>query len=99
VKRYLAFCAPAALLSLTAFAQNAGSPSVSAVFDSLDSDHDGFVTAQDAQAAPVVAQSFASADKNGDGKLSKEEFTSAFTMRQPAQPPTSLPPETSPPPR
>ena len=78
--------ATAALLSSTAFAQNqrapsaATPPSLSAAFDALDSDKDSRINRQESQSSPVVAQSFAQADANSDGMLTREEFMSSFTM-------------------
>ena len=68
----------AALMSTAALAQDAGSNP----FDALDTDHDGMLNAQEGQQHPVVAHSFTAADKNGDGKLSRDEFNAAFKTRQ-----------------
>lgn len=91
----------AALVSTAALAQDAAS---SNPFDALDADHDGVLTSQEGQQHPVVAGSFTAADKNGDGKLSREEFNTAFKTRQQGAPPESVPggetsPPQSPPPR
>jgi hypothetical protein len=105
VKLHLALTA-AALFSTAALAQNPGGAAPSP-FDALDADQNGSLSAQEAQVHPVVAQNFGAADKDGDGKLTREEFDAAFTTGEPAQPsqpgqaqpgaPTAPPPATSPP--
>ena len=94
----------AALVSTAALAQDAASNP----FDALDADHDGVLNTQEGQQHPVVANSFAAADKNGDGKLSREEFNAAFKTRQQSAaseaapgetPPPQSPPPQSPPPQ
>ena len=55
-------------------ATNAGG----SIFDTLDADHDTSISQSEAQAHPTVAQNFATADANSDGKLSREEFGAAF---------------------
>ena len=82
----------AALLSTAALAQDAASNP----FDALDADHDGMLNAQEGQQHPVVASSFTAADKNGDGKLSREEFNAAFKTRQQSAPSEAAPPEAAP---
>jgi Ca2+-binding EF-hand superfamily protein len=87
VKQLLAITATA-LLSTTALAQNqqGGSP-----FDILDADHNGSISKDEAQAHPTVAQAFSSADANGDGMITREEFDASFTTTQspPSPPPTT----------
>jgi EF hand len=73
--------------------QNQAAPSTSGIFEQLDVNKDGRGSEQEAQAHPVVAQSFANADKNADGGITLEEFSSAFTTRTPAETP---PPSASP---
>src|ERR1700740_1501886 len=51
---------------------------VGAIFDKLDVNHDGKLTPDEAQAHPTVAAHFKDADANGDGIVTKEEFTAAF---------------------
>jgi Ca2+-binding EF-hand superfamily protein len=88
MKQYLAIAA-AALLSTAAFAQS----STSSIFDELDKDKNGGISQTEAQAHPVVAQSFAQADANSDGSITKEEFSAAYTASAPSQSaPPSQPP-------
>ena len=47
-----------------------------AAFKKLDTDHDGRISALEANANPKVAARFLEADKNHDGYLSPEEFRS-----------------------
>jgi hypothetical protein len=54
------------------------SPGLSEIFDKLDTNHDGKLSQEEAQAAPTVATNFAAADRDHDGTVSKEEFLSAF---------------------
>jgi hypothetical protein len=54
---------------------------MSEIFDKLDTNHDGKLSAEEAQAEPTVAMNFESADSNHDGALSKEEFLAAFKPR------------------
>lgn len=83
----------AACLSAAAFAQDTSGNSDP--FTMLDVDKSNSINAQEAQAHPVVTQSFANADANADGVLSREEFNAAFTV---AQPPSRTPaPEPTPP--
>ncbi len=83
MKRFLA-CTAAALLSGAAISQGeelpppATTPAPTSVFDGLDADHDGRIAQQEAQAHPTVAEHFATADADGDGALSKEEFDATF---------------------
>jgi hypothetical protein len=84
-----------ALLSFTALAQEpqagAGSP-----FDALDADKNASISVAEGQAHPVVSQNFGTADKNGDGSLTREEFNAAFTTTRPAQPQPERPPAPQP---
>ncbi len=47
-----------------------------AAFRKLDADHDGRISALEANANPKVAERFLEADRNHDGYLSLEEFRS-----------------------
>jgi len=60
-------------LATPAMAQDAG-----LVFTALDTNKDGKISQAEAQRNAMVSQSFADADKNHDGFLSKDEFTAAF---------------------
>jgi hypothetical protein len=55
---------------------------VGAVFDTLNTSHDGKLTRQQAQAHPTVAANFDSVDANHDGVISREEFLAAFKPQQ-----------------
>ena len=59
-----------------------------AAFRKLDTDHDGRISALEANASPKVAARFLEADRNHDGFLSPEEFK---TLAHPAP---AAPPET-----
>jgi Ca2+-binding EF-hand superfamily protein len=89
--------AAATFLTAAAFAQDAPTKSdeaQSSAFQQLDKDHNGTISTEEAQAAPVVARSFSGADKNHDGSLSRDEFDGSFTIAPPAA--QSVPPEQSP---
>ncbi|MGH8138794.1 MAG: EF-hand domain-containing protein [Steroidobacteraceae bacterium] len=61
----------------------AGPPvDVGAIFSKLDTNHDGKLTGQEAQAHPTVAAHFSNADTDGDGFVSKDEFMTAFKPQQ-----------------
>jgi hypothetical protein len=62
-----------------------------AAFRKLDTDHDGRISALEANANPKVAARFLDADKNHDGYLSLEEFKSLGNAG-PADSATSPPP-------
>jgi EF hand len=55
---------------------------VGAIFDKLDTNHDGNLTREEAQAHPTVAAHFDEADANHDGVVTKEEFMVAFRPQQ-----------------
>jgi hypothetical protein len=55
---------------------------VGAVFDRLNTSHDGKLTRQQAQAHPTVAANFDTVDTNHDGVISREEFMAAFQPPQ-----------------
>ncbi len=59
-----------------------------AAFRKLDTDHDGRISALEANASPKVAARFLEADRNHDGFLSLEEFKTL------ANPPPTAPAET-----
>jgi Ca2+-binding EF-hand superfamily protein len=56
----------------TADAEDAGN--TTAMFKSLDTDNNGYISAEEANANPALAEAFGEADTNGDGQLSMEEF-------------------------
>ncbi len=77
--------ASALLLSVAALAQTPASPQAPApqtsgasIFDSFDSDHDGRITATEAQVSSTITENFKGADADGDGTLSQAEFDAAF---------------------
>ena len=91
----------AALACGTAFAQDQAAPdqttaaaddSTSSIFQQLDTNQDGRISAEEAQASPVVSRSFAKADANGDGAITREEFMASFTTRAPGATPPAVPP-------
>jgi len=53
-----------------------------AIFDKLNTSHNGKMTKTEAQAHPTVAANFDAADTNHDGVLTKEEFLAAFRPPQ-----------------
>jgi EF hand len=55
-------------------------------FRKLDTDHDGRISALEANADPRVAALFPMADKDKDGYLSKEEFRAINTLAAPPDP-------------
>jgi opacity protein-like surface antigen len=73
MKNYYLAIGFAVVLATPALAQDAG-----LVFTALDANKDGKVNQAEAQRNVMVSQSFADADKNHDGFLSKDEFTTAF---------------------
>ena len=86
----------AALACGAAFAQDQPTgptdESVSSIFTQLDTDKDGRISSAEAQASAVVSRSFAKADANGDGAITRDEFMSSFTTRAPTEPPPAVPP-------
>lgn len=101
MKRYLMLSASALFCTAT-FAQSQATPpaagdeaapSTMSVFQSLDTNSDGRITADEAKGNPVVANAFTKADKNGDGAITQDEFMSSFTTnRSSSAPPQSPPP-------
>jgi Ca2+-binding EF-hand superfamily protein len=90
----------AALTCGAAFAQDQAAPeqttaaddATSSIFQQLDTNHDGRISSEEAQASPVVARSFGKADANGDGALTRDEFMASFTTRAPGATPPAVPP-------
>jgi len=54
-----------------------GTPDTQKTFNSLDTNHDGYISPQEAKADPKLSEQWDSADANGDGKIEESEF-SAF---------------------
>jgi Ca2+-binding EF-hand superfamily protein len=73
-------------------AQPTQDDTVSSIFTQLDTNKDGRISSEEAQASSVVARSFAKADANGDGAITRDEFMASFTSRAPATPPPAVPP-------
>lgn len=74
--------AAAVLFPLSAYAEGdtpdvLGSPTAQESFNSLDTNHDGYISPQEAKADPKLSEQWDSADANGDGKIEETEF-SAF---------------------
>jgi len=46
-----------------------------AAFDRADTNHDGLLSAKEAQSLPAIGNRFEQFDKNRDGQLSREEFS------------------------
>jgi hypothetical protein len=88
----------AALACGTAFAQDqatqapSADDSTSSIFQQLDTNQDGRLSSEEAQASPVVSRSFGKADANGDGAITREEFMASFTTRAPGATPPAVPP-------
>lgn len=78
------FAAPAIVLFAVLFAQTANAvdeqeaddapENIVAMLKSLDTDHNGFISAEEAKANPAVAEAFEDADTDGDGQLSMSEL-------------------------
>lgn len=68
MNRKLALIAAAGLVSSAAMAEYA------ATFEDIDSDRDGYISAAEAKVRPALAEVFAAADANKDGKLNIDEF-------------------------
>jgi hypothetical protein len=84
----------------TAFAQNppaadrpqAADDATSSIFQQLDTNQDGRISSEEAQASAVVSRSFGKADTNGDGAITRDEFMTSFTTRAPGATPPAVPP-------
>jgi Ca2+-binding EF-hand superfamily protein len=87
----------AALACGAAYAQDQAAPAtddtVSSIFTQLDSNKDGKISAEEAQASSVVSRSFGKADADGDGAITRDEFMSAFTAGSSTTPPPAVPPQ------
>ena len=84
----LTSAALASLLALTVSAANAAgeampspssggnqlTPAQQQEFEKLDTNHDGKISQEEAQANPELAKQFASLDKNNNGELDQAEF-------------------------
>lgn len=80
--RHLAFTAAALLAAGTlAQAQAPGEPA--SVFDTIDADHSGSISIEEAKVSSVLSQNFAAADTDGDNVLTRQEFDASFTTAQP----------------
>jgi Ca2+-binding EF-hand superfamily protein len=89
----------AALAFGAAYAQDQAAPAapastddtVSSIFTQLDTNNDGKISSEEAQASSVVSRSFAKADADSDGGITRDEFMSAFTASAPTTPPPAVP--------
>ena len=70
-----AFCAAGAIA-----ADNTRTPNPT--FDSLDKNHDGFLTRDEVRHIPDFARAFTEADDNKDGKLDRDEFIKAESIHE-----------------
>lgn len=81
----LALCvlAPMVFASGTALAAAKQVPS----FKTLDTNHDGYIEANEARQAPTVARNFQLLDANGDGRISRDEYQALVNaMRDQSRP-------------
>jgi hypothetical protein len=76
-----------------------GNSSLGDAFTALDVNKDQQIDRAESQSSPVVSQSFATADKDGSGAISREEFNSSFTVRSPAAASSPDSPSTANPPQ
>ncbi|WP_042422011.1 hypothetical protein [Comamonas granuli] len=68
---------PAPRTQASPFSAGAAAPAASpadAAFERADTNHDGQLSPEEAQALPAIADRFEQLDKNRDGMLSREEF-------------------------
>lgn len=68
----------------------ASQASGASVFDSFDTNHDGRISATEAQVNSTINDNFKGADTDADGALSQAEFDAAF---KPANPSEASPPQ------
>ena len=61
-------------VSAAAFAQT-GDADTRALFDRLDRNHDGYLTPDELAGEAARENSWLAVDRNGDGRISREEFT------------------------
>jgi hypothetical protein len=76
---------PATPNSITRPPPSTPSPAMAEIFDKLDTNHDGKLSKEEAQAEPTVAMNFEAADADHDGVITKEEFFAAFKPRSASQ--------------
>jgi Ca2+-binding EF-hand superfamily protein len=74
----------ALLLAVAAPAAAQGLRDPAAVFDSADTDHDGRISRAEFQAARLAR--FTELDRNGDGVISREDFSRILAFRPQAAP-------------
>jgi len=67
-----------AVLALSLLSGAALAQDTAAVFLALDSDQNGSISQTEAQRNTSVVANFTTADSNGDGALSRDEFDLAF---------------------
>jgi Ca2+-binding EF-hand superfamily protein len=80
MKRSLAVVALAVFSTLAAGAQEAGTHDQTDknMFDSLDTDHNGYLNKDELQVSTSIKLKLEDVDADGDGKVSREELVAAF---------------------
>lgn len=66
--------------SLAQYVGGGATGSTQMSFQQMDTDSDGYISSQEAASSPGLASQMQSADRNGDGRLDRSEF-SAFEMQ------------------
>lgn len=77
---WMAFALAIGLLGVMGFARSADTGQSGPDFNRFDSNHDGYVSRDEARQLRDFDQAFAEADDNRDGKLDAAEFTKAQSI-------------------